>query len=278
MKRQLLVYVTLLFSTLLCAQEGQRIPIAGKIVVKANDIEGVTVYNRSSEKGTITDFEGNFTIEARLNDRIEFSALQLKKFTVAVDQGIINQGKMTIFMVERVNTLPEVVITPYDLSGNIIVDVSRVKTLNLPFEPENFDLKKTPVDLTPDRKSEVTNAFVRGAGGKADMLGADLRSLGKLLSKAIFGSKTKKTELQEYKSRVGLKLNDPSVLELRTMYDNEYMSRTFDIPESKVNEFIVFAEDNGLDYNLLTENREMEFVEFLVNQSQVFLKLQSEKD
>jgi hypothetical protein len=260
------------------SQEIERVKVKGKIIVEANDIEGITVYNTSSEKGTITDIDGNFTIEAGLNDRIEISALQFKKFIIAVDEGVVEQRKMTIFMVEEVNKLPEVVITPYDLSGNIIVDINRVRTLNLPFEADNFNLNKVPVEQTPDYKSSVQNQFVRGAGGKSDMLGGDMIGLVGFLLKPLFKKKDKKTDIEKYQDRVQAANKDFEVLDLRLMYSNDYIYRMFGIPQDKVNEFIVFVEDNGLDYDLLKEGREMEFIDFLVQQSNSFLDLQSEKD
>jgi len=278
MNRFLLVVTFLFFNTIIFSQENERVEVSGKIVVKNNDIEGITVYNASSEKGTITDFEGNFTIVAGLNDRIEFSALQFRKFVVIVDEGIVTQQKMTIFMVEEVNKLPEVVISPYDLSGNILVDVNRVKTLNLPFEAENFNPENVPVELTPDYKSGVNNTFVRGAGGKADMHGGDVIGLVGFFLKPLFGKKKKKTEIEKYNERVQANTQESDVLNLRLMYTNDYINRVFGIPKNKVNEFIVFVEDSGLDYSLLNDGRELEFVDFLVQQSKSFLALQGDQD
>lgn len=274
MKKLLLFISFIVTVTLTFGQDNERLEITGKIVVKNNEVEGVTVYNTASEKGTITDFEGNFTITAGLNDRIEISALQFKKFTVIVDQGVVDQKRMTIFLVEEVNKLPEVVVNPYGLSGNIIVDAERVKTLNLPFE---IDLGSAPIDFTSDNKTQVYNPFVRGAGGKADILGGDIIGLVGLFLKPLF-KKNKKTPLDKYKERVNVKGQNESVLDLRLMYTNAYIKGAFGIPENKVNEFIVFVEDQGLDYALLSKGREMEFVDFLVQQSKTFLDLQSDKD
>ncbi len=278
MNRFLLLVSFLLITSLSFSQVIERVEINGKIIVKDNDIEGVTVYNTSSEKGTITDFDGNFTIEVGLNDRLEISALQFKRFVVIVDEGIVAQKKMTIFMVEALNKLPEVVVSPYDLSGNILVDVNRVKTLNLPFEAENFNLENVPIDLTPDNKTKAYNTFVRGAGGKADMHGGDVIGLVSFLLKPLFKKKKRKTDIEKYNDRVQASTQDVGVLDLRQMYTNEYMSQVFSIPEDRVNEFIVFVEDQGLDYNLLKKGREMEFIDFLVKQSESFIDLQSEKD
>lgn len=275
MKKLLFILPFIMLSSDLLSQQIERVEVQGKIIVTDNDIEGVTVYNKTTEKGTITDFEGNFTIVAGLNDRIEFSALQLKNFVVIVDEGIVNQRRMTIFMVDDINKLPEVVVTPYDLSGNILVDANRVRTLNLPFE---LNMGSEPIDLTTDYKSAVNNPFVKGAGGKADMHGGDVIGLVDLLLKPLFKKNKKKTELEEYYDRVQLTGQAVGALDLRLMYTNQYISSTFGIPAAKVNEFIVYVEDTGLDYQLLKEGRELEFVDFLVERSKSFLALQGEED
>jgi len=275
MNKLLLFISFLMLSPIILAQEAERVKVLGKIVVKDNDVDGVTIYNTSSEKGTITDFDGNFNIEVGLNDRIEISALQFKKFIVVVDEEIIEQKKMTVFLIEDVNKLPEVIVSPYDLTGNIVVDAERVRTLNLPLE---MDIGEAPIDLTNDYKTKVYNPFVRGAGGKADMLGGDVLGLVGLILKPLFKKKNKKTDVEKYNERNNIANQNTDELNLRLMYTNEYMEKVFDIPEDKVNEFIVFVEDNGLDYSLLNTGREMEFVDFLVRQSKSFLDLQSEKN
>ena len=58
------------------AQNVKRVLVEGQIIVDYPDLEGVTVYNLSSNKGTITNEEGKFAISVTLNDKIEISALQ----------------------------------------------------------------------------------------------------------------------------------------------------------------------------------------------------------
>ena len=60
------------------AQDIQRVEISGKIIVDSPDVEGVTVFNATSNKGTITDAEGKFSILVALNDRLQISALQFE--------------------------------------------------------------------------------------------------------------------------------------------------------------------------------------------------------
>lgn len=260
-------------SVLSIAQDLERIQVNGKIVVESGDIEGVTVFNASSNKGAITDFNGAFKIEVGINDRVEISALQFKKFTVIIDEGVIAEKKMTIFLVEQVNKLPEVVVSPYDLSGNIIVDIERVKTTNLPLDADDFSLKVAAIDLTPDYKSKAENPFVNGA--EALKYNTNFVSIFNSFLKPLFDGKNKN---EQHNSNQKAREQQEQRFNLRDMYSNYYMFKAFNIPEDKVNEFIAYVEDNGLDYNLLKEGREMEFIDVLVAQSTSFLAIQSDKD
>lgn len=277
MKKRLLFLIICSISITSFAQDIERIEVNGKIVVKSDDVEGVTVYNTSSEEGTVTDFNGNFKIKVGLNDRVEVSALQFQKFTVIVDEGIISEKKMTLYLIEQINKLPEVLVSPYDMSGNIIVDVARVKTTNLPFKKGEFDTNKVPVDLTVDYKSGVNNPFVTGAGGATDQLGGNVVGLVGLLLKPLLKRKNKKAKSQENNfPSVGNPQDD--IFDLRLMYTNKEFSELLKIPEESVNEFIAYMEKDGLDYSLLKQGRELEFIDFLVLESKSFLALKSDKD
>ena len=112
------------------SQDLTRVEVKGQIIADYPDLEGVTVYNLSSNLGTITDADGKFAIDVANNDRIEISALQFEKFTLVVTDGIMAAGSMTIFLVERVNKLNEILILPYGLSGNLSMDIEKTKTVN----------------------------------------------------------------------------------------------------------------------------------------------------
>ena len=159
MKRLLLF--TLLFSSFftISAQDVERIEISGKIVVDSNDLEGITVYNSSSNKGTVTDENGKFLLNVALNDIVEFRALQFQDFTVTIDENIIKSKKMTVFLVEKVNKLDEVVILPYDLTGNLAVDIESVRTFN----PKTRDKIETKI-------KETAKGIAKANGGDAEII------------------------------------------------------------------------------------------------------------
>ena len=98
------------------AQEIQRVEVNGKIIVDSPDVEGVTIFNKSTNRGTVTDFEGKFQILVTLNDRLEISALQFEDFEVVITQEIIDSKKVTVVLIEEINKLPEIIICRCDKS------------------------------------------------------------------------------------------------------------------------------------------------------------------
>ena len=132
MGKQLLLFLLLITSGLGISQEITRFEISGKITAsKGEDVEGINIYNKSSQKGTITSETGEFQIKVAENDRVFISAMQFQNFTVIIDEGIIETKTMHIALNPVINQLDEVLIRPYDLSGNIVADVKRINVSSI---------------------------------------------------------------------------------------------------------------------------------------------------
>lgn len=92
MGKKLLLLLLIISSSTIFAQDIERAKVAGKIhVTNGDDAEGISVYNVSSQKGTITNPDGTFEIEISENERLQITALQYQSFTVVVDKGIVNR-------------------------------------------------------------------------------------------------------------------------------------------------------------------------------------------
>ena len=48
--------------------------LKGRVVAHGKDVAGVTIQNISTRRATITDSNGNFSIQVKLNDTLVFSA------------------------------------------------------------------------------------------------------------------------------------------------------------------------------------------------------------
>ena len=98
--------------------------ISGSVVDQdGQPIPGVTILDSSNEQnGTVTDFDGNFTINVPSNGTLNISYIGYK--TQSVD--VSGQTNLSISLEESVSALDEVVITGYgsqvkksDLTGSI---------------------------------------------------------------------------------------------------------------------------------------------------------------
>lgn len=264
MKLNLLLFLSLSISICSFAQDTNRIEISGKIIVNSEDLENVTIYNSSSNKGTLTDANGKFKIKVALFDILEVHALQFQDFTVTVDQNIIDSKKATIFLVEKVNKLDEILILPYDLTGDLSLDMESVRTFNPDLDAIYFGIAdNSAYEFPDDNKSEIVNIAAQDPNAIQYQL--DGAALIQYLVKPLFKTREEKQEqrLNEQKNL--------STTGLRDYYSNHYITDNFNIPEAQVGEFITYVESHGLDYSMLNEGKEMQFLEFLNQKSKEFL-------
>ncbi|NJB70746.1 hypothetical protein GGR42_001208 [Saonia flava] len=101
--------------------------LEGEVVVHEKKIENVHVQNLTSKKGTITDSDGKFQIKVHLNDTLLFTSVQLKRKSLVVTSSIMESSFVSIIMEEYTNELDEVVIRPYNLSGDLNKDLDNLK-------------------------------------------------------------------------------------------------------------------------------------------------------
>lgn len=266
MKTNLIILLIFcLISTSALTQNEERIEIKGTIFVDRNDKEGVTVFNSSSMKGTVTDNEGKFTIAVALNDRVEFSALQFEDFVVVVTKQVIDAKEISVFLIEQINKLDEVLILPHNLSGNLDFDSSNIELMNPNLDALYFGLGNLDkFEFTDDHLSDIDNIAMNET---RLVNGIDVVNVfGKLLI-PIFKSKKAKNETPTYKKR--------SILEV---YSKEYLSQALSIKAKDIVEFVYYVEDNNYDYSLLEKNKELQFLTFIKKQEKKFLKLKYGKN
>lgn len=291
MGKKLLLTLFICLPLSLLSQEIERVKITGKIkAALAEDVEGVSIYNVSSQKGIITDEQGNFEIEVAENDRLSITALQFSTFTIVVDKSVIEDKKIGIYLNPVVNQLEEVIVRQYDLSGDIVVDVSKIKTANvvpdmdLSFETLEFDYEFTIDKFSSIKGNNAHDAFHNGQ----EQYGGDLIGLvGDIILKAFLPKrKNKKTVSAQFndavfsalmpieKSRGTIITSEREAITagLRDRFTNKYISETFGIAEDNVNDFLLYVEEHGMQKELLFEGNEIELLEFLFQKSEAYKK------
>ena len=165
--------------------------------------------------------------------------------------------KLNVFINETVTELPEVVVLPHDLSGNVNVDVTRI-------EVSDVDLPRySAADL--DRMEIVTEPDSLTGPGKNEAMAASKTRLIHGLNfvnifKALVGDK-------DGNGQIGQQEKDEYI---RRLYDDEFFQENMNIEKENINDFIFFASDNGLNAEMMQEGNELDLIEFLIAKSKAY--------
>lgn len=254
-------------SPLLIAQEIERTKVDGKIhVPKGEDAEGISIYNVSSQKGTVTSADGSFQIAVAENDRLQIFALQYKSFTVVVDKGIVEKGKLNIFVNPAITQLEEVIISPYDLSGNIRADVEKIPTYSVGRDWDlSYESLEYGYNFYRDEYSAIEGNVAEEALNSHYLKnGLNFISILGGVSNLLFPKDVKLNTVQQ------LKANETVSNNMQQRFSREFIHDNFDIPREKTFDFLFFAQENGLDKRLLKKENEMQLMKFLHEKSKEY--------
>ena len=97
------------------------VEIRGQILAD-DDLEGIHIINKTSQKFTTTDEQGRFMIPAAQQDTILVSAIAYKPVEVIVDALTYNSKSLQVHLEEKVNVLDEVVVGKI-LTGDLWSDI-----------------------------------------------------------------------------------------------------------------------------------------------------------
>ncbi|MDO5971631.1 carboxypeptidase-like regulatory domain-containing protein [Flavivirga aquimarina] len=266
MKRAPTSFILLFLSLHLSGQSINRIEIKGVLLSDSNDVEAVTIFNTSSNKGTITNEKGEFVIEIALYDTIEISALQFQTVTITVDADVFKAKQLKIQLIEQVNRLDAVTLSS-GLSGNLVTDMLNVKTV----DPIRIDMGNMNVAFEYNDDKAFDNEAVQNhlkavINPEARNYLPDVEKIFKLLFKKdlplkydLYKRKTEEKPVPELKG-------------ILDVYDHKFLSETLNIPLEDVTDFIAFVERKGIEPKLFTSENRIYLIEFLVKQSELFLK------
>jgi len=93
----------------------------GKTVSTSGFVYKVNIINKSSNFGTVSDFDGSFSLKVAKNDTIEFSCIGYKSFSYIIPDSIGgNDYRVLIYMVEDTVYLKEAIIRPWPKNRNVL--------------------------------------------------------------------------------------------------------------------------------------------------------------
>ena len=241
---RVLLTLFILFSfDLSFSQNDYRTWIRGKVLYKNVNVTSANVVNNTSQMATTTNDEGEFEIEVKLNDKLIFSSVQYQIRELRITKEILQKNRIVSDVNEKVTELDQVVVTPEN----------QEKFLDLKEE----EFKR--FDYTFDKSTRVTNV-INEQGKLKD--GLNFVNLYRLISNSLKNDSNEKEKSFKY---------NPSDL-LRELYDDLFFTQNLMIPNDKINEFLLYCDDNFPDRILLQKDNEFELIDFLVKQSKKFVK------
>ncbi|WP_158611348.1 carboxypeptidase-like regulatory domain-containing protein [Mangrovimonas spongiae] len=257
--KHILLFTFLLLTALVFSQNS-RIEIEGVIVSNHNDVEGVTVYNLTTQKGTITKANGHFSLQVAEHDILEISALQFLPQTVRVTKQTIETGILRILLTEKVNSLDEVLVFSSDLTGLLDVDVENVEEIEVnPLANMSLgDIKNMNFEI--DHLTKVDNQLMKQG---QFYNGVDFAALLSLFFKR------KKKPIKNYRTYEPKKISYPK--DISNKYSNQFIANQFGVPKDEVEAFYAFCYRKGFDDTLLLPKNEVYLLEYFSKMSQKYV-------
>ncbi len=257
--RGLLLYFFLTFQ-MLTAQSFFVKSLEGKVLFNSNGIPDVHIMNTSAGKATISNEEGRFTIDVTIGDTLLFSAVQYKRRSLVISPSIVQSKIAYITLEEFVNELDEVVVRPYNLSGDLIQDMQQMK----------IDPVVTASTLG------LPNAYVKPLMQSERLLReASLGpfSIGMLTSipfNPLINAISGRTKM--LKKRVARDKKYLLAQRVRNFYPDSLFVNRLGIPEERIDDFMYYCEvDEDFDSIVATQDQ-MKILKLLVLKSNDYRK------
>lgn len=268
MNKSLLYALILLIVSFASAQEIKpREVLRGRVVADTIEVENITVYNKNTYMGAITDADGKFSIRAKANDTLVFQALTFISQHYVLKESDFLIENFKIKLEAKVNYLNEIVVSPNSLTGIVEIDAKRIKTYSLDMSKIDFS-KLSPDDV---RSTKLVNPLA--SEGMSPLSGVNFIGIFQM-----FVSKKKKEErrlrdLENYND----KLWNREVMS-ESFYEHLFKKHTYSffvndlkIAKDDIPLFVAFADPGTSEMaRLLKPENELELLDYLVKKADEF--------
>ncbi|MGB5238941.1 MAG: carboxypeptidase-like regulatory domain-containing protein [Flavobacteriaceae bacterium] len=242
MKQIFLLVALFLCSMTNFAQQDERTILRGKVLYRNSNVVNENVINSTSERATITNDNGEFAIRVKVDDELVFTSVNYQIEIIKITDEILERNRLVVEVNEKVTELDEVVISPEN----------QQKFLEL----QNEDFKQ--FDYETDQSADVVNI---ADDPKLSSLQDGLNFVN--IFKALFLTRQK-----EDPDNSPLKMSDL----LRQVYEDEFFTTDLNIPADKIDDFLIYCDTQMPPKSLLQRANEFQLIDFLVDQSEIYLK------
>jgi hypothetical protein len=241
MKLGICIFFVLIANTVL-AQESPRIVLNGNINANSMDLEGVYVINLKTEKSTITEKDGYFSIIATPGDTLLFSAIQLKENRVILEPNHFQGELFLVKMEANITALKEVIVKRY----------VNINAVSLGISPSGIK------HLTQaERHLKTATGYNPTASGESMMAGGSV-SLDPILNLLSGRTAMLKKELEAEKKWSYIQLLDK-------MFDQNHFVTILKIPLEYVKGFKYYAVENE-KFTTILKSENKTTTEFLMGE------------
>ncbi|MGI9549847.1 MAG: hypothetical protein ACR2MT_01505 [Aurantibacter sp.] len=251
-KSKVLPLLFLFMATSVLAQDQFFNKLEGRVYSGDGDVAATHVLNITSNRFTITDTDGFFEIPARLYDTLVFSAVQFKRKEIVVTLDILEQDLLMVPMEDALTQLSEVVVRPYNLSGDISRDVVNLKT----------------EAVTTASTLKLPNAYVKIPTQAERKLYEATSGSGLIPLNPILNGISGRTKM--LKKRVKRDEKYARTQRVRAFYTDSLFTTEFKIPQDKIDDFMFFCEVDMTFQEVVDTHDRLKIWEYLRRKSLVY--------
>jgi len=217
--------------------------INGKVTADYNDLESIYIVNLKTEKSTLTERGGYFSINASVGDTIMFTAVQFKSLKITLKEEDFNKELLFVKMETFIRVLDEVKINEYKDINAVSLGIISSKTKH--YTPAERKLK-----TASDSDAQI---------GTNTSIGLD----------PILNWMSGRTTM--LKKEVEVEKKELMLTKIQNLYEAEYFVETLKIPEDFVKGFQYYiVEDAKFVEALKAKNKTM--ATFIMNELAVTYK------
>ena len=235
--------------------------LQGRVSSPDMDVVGVVVQNRAFQEAVITDLDGNFSIKVKVGDTLVFSAVHFRRKLLPVTENLYNSSFVEVPMEEFVNELREVVVRPYNLSGDLDQDIG-----NMELEP---DVSALALGL-PNAGKRIPTQSERMLQEAGSLKGLGLGLLTSVPLNPLINAITGRTKM--LKERVALDKKAARTQRVQNSFTDSLFVTTLKIPLEKIDDYMYFCEADPRFMALADGNDPLRLWDFMLEKSRAYRK------
>lgn len=244
----------LLYLSIVGNVQGQKtFLLQGQVLNDTIERASLNVVNVSLRKGAITNANGQFEIRARLHDTLHISAVQYESKQFRVTHKMMQDRRVTFYLVPKITELDEVVLSNINLSGNLKKDVGSL-TLQKEYAPSDFGI---PGKSAPVRTSEERRFY--GATGGAGAFGALI---------GLINGNTKK-----YKRQLEIAQFQIKVDQNRVKFSDSMYVHSLKIPVPLIDDFVFYAFEDKVKVDTINLKDKVALWQYFMTKAAPYLAL-----